>query len=81
MYTGKRGKIYDEFDPDDLTKNQLEQFADHLDNYLEMFQDVMVIPKELLDKEKEMDIAIGLVKELISKLKKGKKSVFKDMDE
>lgn len=72
----------DMFDADDIRKEDMEFMADHIEEYLELLQEVMIIPDEILD-EQESNIkrSIKIVEKLIEKLRKGDRSVFKDVDD
>lgn len=70
------------FDPENISKKDCHKLADHLEEYLELLQDIMIIPKELKKKDEEkINAAIQTTKKLIKKLRKGDRSVFKDPDE
>ena len=70
------------FDPENISKKDCQNFADHLEEYLEVLEDIMIFPKEMKKKDKEkMQDAIHQTKKLIKKLRKGDRSVFKDPDE
>lgn len=71
-----------EFDPAHITKEDMRRVADHIEEYLEQLQDVMIIPDELIDEcKEEIDEGIKRTKKLIKKLRKGDRSVFKDVDD
>lgn len=72
----------DTFDPNHCTKEEMKFLADHIDAYLELLKNVMIIPDEIF-KEHGKDIQEGIkrTEKLISKLRKGDKSVFKDEDD
>lgn len=60
----------------------MEDLANYIEEYLELFLEVMVIPDEIIDECKgDFDEAIMRTRKLIKKLKKGKTSVFNDADE
>lgn len=62
-------------------KEELKAFADSIELYLEELETIMIIPKDIVDKEGEKIKAnIELAKELVKKIRKGK-NVFKDPDE
>ena len=72
----------DTFDPDNIKKEDMELLADHIEEYLNLFREVMVIPDELYEKYKDrIKESIKRTEQLIKKLRKGDKSVFKDEDE
>jgi len=65
----------------EVTKGEMETFAKHIEEYLDLFMEVFIIPDNLRDKEEEVFHAIKTVKKLIEKLNKHDASVFKDYDE
>lgn len=72
----------DTFDPNDITKADMNKLADVFENYLDELLRVMIIPKDILDDcKKDIDEATKRVRKLIKKLRKGDRSVFKDEDE
>ena len=72
----------DVFDPDNISKEDMNRLADSIEDYLNFLQEIMVIPKEIIDEHGD-DIHEGIKrsKKLIKKLRNGDKSVFKDSDE
>lgn len=72
----------DVFDPDNISKEDMNRLADSIEDYLNFLEEIMVIPKEIIDECAE-DIHEGIKrsKKLIKKLRNGDKSVFKDSDE
>ena len=71
-----------EFNPYDIKKSDCNKLADAIENYVELFEEVMIIPKEIKKKEEdEVKMALLETKKLIKKLRKGDTSVFKDADE
>lgn len=73
-------KYYNDFDPNDIKKKDMLLLAEHIENYLEVFESVMIIPKDVY-KEKDIKEAISRTKKLCKKLRKGDISVFKDPDD
>lgn len=72
----------DVFDPDDVRKEDLNLFADHLEEYINLLEEVMIIPDEIMEKSGDkIKEGIKRTKKLINKLRKGDISVFKDADE
>ena len=70
------------FDPDDITLEDMKKLADNIEEYLDVFREVMIIPEEIRKKDDgKVEKAIEVIKKLIKKLRKGDKSVFKDSDE
>lgn len=77
-----RRKSIDEFDPRDIRREDMEFLAQHIQEYLELLEEVMIIPDEIMDEHgDEIKEGIKRTKKLIEKLKKGDRSVFKDEDE
>lgn len=70
------------FNPDMVSKEDMEKLADHIEEYLDLLKEVMIIPDEIYheygDKIKE---GIKRTERLIKKLRKGDRSVFKDPDD
>lgn len=72
----------DVFDPDDIRIEDMKLMAEHLASYLELLQEVMIIPDEIMDEYgKRINEGIKRTQKLINKLRKGDTSVFKDIDE
>lgn len=77
-----RRKSINEFDPTDIRREDMEFLAEHIQEYLELLEEVMIIPDEIMDEHGD-DIKEGIkrTKKLIEKLKKGDRSVFKDEED
>ena len=73
--------ISNEFNPDKITSNDMKELADNIESYLSVFQEVMIIPKEVLGKKEQIEAAIKTVKKLIRKLRAGDSGVFKDRED
>ena len=74
--------MYNTFDPDNVTKEDMIRLAKSIESYIEQLEDVMIIPEEIMDEYgKQIEKGIERAKKLVSKLKKGDKSVFKDDDD
>ena len=60
----------------------MEKLGRHIEDFLDVLEEIIIIPYEI-EKEygKQIDKGIETTRELIKKLKKGKKSVFKDSDD
>ncbi|MCM1439567.1 MAG: hypothetical protein NC131_10265 [Roseburia sp.] len=72
----------DQFDPEDITKQDMTDLADAIQEYKEILMSVMVIPDEIADKCRDtIKESMRRTDKLIKKLRKGDKSVFKDEDE
>ena len=69
---------FNEIDYGDITDEDMHHVGKEIARYLNLFLNVMVVPKELRSNEKELKENIKIVKELIKKLKKGDKSIFKE---
>ena len=66
---------------DNITRREMSEFADHLEEYLELYLDCMVMPNDMPKRDKKMiKWAIHKVKELIKKLRKGDIEVFDDYE-
>ena len=70
-----------EFDPDTITKADMNQLANHIENYVMVLEEVMVIPEDIIESKKNVEEAIKVVRKLIKKLRNGDMDVFKDRDE
>ncbi len=74
-----RDLINDIFDPEDISKEEMEKIAEMIEEYLNLLEDVMIIPEELYETHHErIEKGINVTKKLIKKLKKGDRSVFND---
>ncbi|MCM1222036.1 MAG: hypothetical protein NC548_46950 [Lachnospiraceae bacterium] len=72
----------DSFDPDNITQDQMDHLANHLEEYLDTLESVMVIPNDVQIKYgDDIEEAKKRCRLLIKKLRKGDTSVFKDEDE
>jgi len=71
----------DYFDPENITKDDMKQLAEHINEYLDVLEEVMVIPEELIKDEELIKAALKRSRKLVRKLREGDKSVFKDMDD
>lgn len=72
----------DEFDPNDIRKEDMNYLADNIEEYVTQLEDVMIIPDEIIDEcGDQIKEGIKRTKKLIEKLRKGDKSVFKDADD
>lgn len=72
----------DIFDPDDIRKEDLDLLADHLEEYINLLEEVMIVPDEIKEESGDnIKEGIRRTKKLINKLRKGDVSVFKDSDE
>lgn len=71
-----------DFDPDNITKQDMKNLADGIEGYLFVLKEIMVFPKEIQKEiSKPMKESIKVVEELVKKLRKGDKNVFKSEDE
>ena len=71
--------MYNTFDPESVSKEDMKKLAEHIEEYIEQLKSVMIIPDDVAAEHGD-EIVEGLkrTKKLISKLKKGDRSVFKD---
>lgn len=67
-------------DISNITEQDMHELGNAIDDYLELFEEIMIIPEELKKNKKEINEALELSKKLVKKLKKGDRSVFKDCD-
>ena len=65
-------------DPEDISRRDMDAIADAIEDYLEVFTDVMIIPKGI-DKDEVQD-ALHMCRKLVKKLRKGDKDVFKGIE-
>lgn len=65
-------------DPEDISRRDMDAIADAIEDYLEVFTDVMIIPKGI-DKDEVQD-ALHMCRKLVKKLRKGDKEVFKGIE-
>ena len=75
--------MFDTFDPNNVSKEDMKALAKHIESYLEELESTMIIPEEVVSEKdaKQFKVAIELTRKLIKKLKKGDRSVFKDIDD
>lgn len=73
--------LKDIFDIDDITRMDLKQLADHIEEYLVLLEKIMIIPDAIRDKKYNLKKAIKVTKKLIRNLRRGKKGVFKDRED
>lgn len=72
----------DVFDPDNISKEDMNRLADAIENYINLLEEIMIIPEEIIDEcGDDVEEGIKRSKKLIKKLRNGDKSVFKDSDE
>lgn len=67
-------------DISNITEQDMHELGNAIDDYLELFEEIMIIPEELKKNKKEINEALELSKKLVKKLKKGDRSVFKYCD-
>lgn len=65
-------------DPEDISRRDMDAIADAIEDYLEVFTDVMIIPKGI-DKDEVQD-ALHMCRKLVKKLRHGDKDVFKGIE-
>ena len=72
----------DVFDPDNISKEDMNRLADAIENYINLLEEIMIIPEEIIDEcGDDVEEGIKRSKKLIKKLRNGDKSAFKDSDE
>ena len=73
----------DGFDPDvDISNKDMRLLAHNIEEYLDLLTEVMVIPDDIKDKYgKDIKEGIKITKDLIKKLRKGDRSVFKSKED
>lgn len=64
-----------------ISKGDMIRLAEHIEDYLEIFMEVFIIPDQLLNREDEIYDSIKTVKKLIKKLQRGDTSVFDDEED
>lgn len=70
------------FDPHDIRQSDMNKLAEAIEEYLQVLNEVMVIPDEIKeDCEEQIKEGKKRTEKLIRKLRKGDISVFKDEDE
>lgn len=68
----------DNFSSENISDTDMKNLADHIEKYLFLFEDIMIIPEEFKINEKDVQSAKKIVRKLIKKLRKGDRSVFKE---
>lgn len=70
------------FDPENISKADMNKLADHIEEYINTLKSVMIIPRDLMeDHSKRIKRALEVSEKLIKKLRKGDTSVFKDAED
>lgn len=70
------------FDPNDISKDDMNKLADAIEEYKDSLMSVMVIPEEIVQEcEDKLKEGLRRTDRLIKKLRKGDRSVFKDDEE
>jgi len=70
------------FDPENISKSDMNKLADHIEEYMDTLREVMIIPQEMMDDHgKRINKALEVSEKLVRKLRKGDSSVFKDMED
>jgi len=64
----------------EISRSEMQDLANNLAAYLELFEDVFVIPDSIRGSEKTIKEAIRTTRKLIKKLRSGDRSVFKDYE-
>jgi hypothetical protein len=68
----------DDFSSENISDIDMKNLADHIEKYLFLFEDIMIIPEEFKINEKDVQSAKKIIRKLIKKLRKGDRSVFKE---
>ena len=69
------------FDPENVSEKDMEKLADHIEEYVNELEGIMIIPDELIiEYGEQIKNGIKRARKFINKLRKGDKSVFKDSD-
>ena len=70
------------FDPENISKSDMNKLADHIEEYMDTLKEVMIIPQDMMDDHgKRINKALEVSEKLVKKLRKGDSSVFKDMED
>lgn len=70
---------YSMFDPKTVSRDDLKALGEHIENYIDELERVMIIPEEIMEEYgDQIKEGIKRTRKLISKLKKGDTSVFRD---
>lgn len=73
--------MYNTFSPENVSKDDMIKLGEHIEEYVNELETIMIIPDEIIDEYgTQIKEGIKRAKKLINKLKKGDKSIFKDMD-
>ena len=71
-----------DFDPENITKSDMNKLAEHIEEYINMLEEVMIIPSDIKEEHgKRIEKALDVSKKLVRKLRKGDSSVFKDTED
>ena len=71
-----------DFDPENITKSDMNKLAEHIEEYIDMLEEVMIIPSDMKEEHgKRIEKALEVSKKLVKKLRKGDSSVFKDAED
>lgn len=77
-----KSRLSEEFDPDNISKQDMKTMAVHLEEFMMMHDSIMIIPDGILDKEEYVKAAKKEVRKLIDLLYEGKlNKVFKDKED
>lgn len=69
------------FDIDDVSQEDMNKLANIIEEYIDEFEEIMIFPENFLEKHKrDMEVALKRSKQLVKKLRKGDRSVFKKSD-
>ena len=64
-----------------VSLKDMKVLADHIEEYLDTFEDVFIIPDALLSSKKRIEEAILIARTVVKKLRNGDHKVFKNIDE
>jgi hypothetical protein len=68
----------DSFDIESISRSDMKLLANHIENYLMVLKEIMIIPEELMSNKEEIDDSIKIIKKLIKKLREEDMNVFND---
>ena len=70
------------FDPENVSKSDMNRLANVIEEYLDTLKSTMVIPDEIMKSDrKRLKNGLEVTEKLIKKLRKGDRSVFKESAE
>lgn len=66
------------FDPDNISERDLKLISQHFMTFVDQLGKTIIIPDEIMDKEKMVNRSFDLAYELCKKARKGEYGIFKD---